>query len=132
MCGDFEESDLIDEQLFNRLLEQAKEQGVVPARPGADAPADLSAEEARTAYLQRLFQAGLSRAVNDAGNLPQGERMDAVAGQALAFARLAGFLAGQLPPEADLFRAVTEALMQGHRERQEWERDRQRHYQHAH
>ena len=61
-----------------------------------------------------LFRAGLTRCVNDAANLPYGERMDALAGQAIVFARLAGFLTAHFPPEADLFRMVTGAVVDGH------------------
>lgn len=116
MCGEFEEEDYIDDHLFGRLLQMAGKYGVVPDESGTGAPADLSEQEARSRYMTGLFQAGLTRALNDANNLPQGERMDAVAGQAIAFARLAGFLAGQLPPGADVLRPTIEALMEGHRE----------------
>ena len=40
----------------------------------------------------------------------------ALAGQAIVFARLAGFLAAQFPPDADLFRMVTGAIVDGHSE----------------
>ena len=42
--------------------------------------------------------------------------MDAVAGQAIVFARLAGFLTAQFPPESDLFRTITGAVFDGHSE----------------
>jgi hypothetical protein len=116
MCGEIEEEERIDEELFGRFVALAKGHGVSPGAPGKDAPTQLMEEAARSAYMECLFQAGLARAVNDAGNLPQGERMDALVGQAIVFARLAGFLAGQLPPEADVFRMITAALMEGHKE----------------
>jgi hypothetical protein len=64
--------------------------------------------------MDTLFAAGLVRAASDANAATEGQRVDAIAAQAIAFARLAGFLAGNLPPEADLFRATIEAVTDGH------------------
>lgn len=116
MCGEIEEEERIDEELFSRFLALSGRHGVSQAAPGVDAPTQLADESARKAYMEKLFQAALARAVNDAGSLPAGERMDALAGQAIVFARLAGFLAGQFPPEADLFRTIMAAAMEGHNE----------------
>lgn len=116
MCGEFDEQSRIDEELFDRFLELAASFGVVPETPASDAPTDLNEQSVRTAYLDRLFKLGLERAASDASNLPQGERMDALAGQAIVFARLAGLLAGQFPPEADLFRTVVGTLVESHNE----------------
>jgi hypothetical protein len=135
MCGEFEEEDYIDDHLFGRLLQMASKYGVTPSAVDASTPSDLSTQEARSNYMSGLFQAGLTRAVSDANNLGMGERMDGVAGQAIAFARLAGFLAGQLPPGADVLRPVIEALMEGHREPAEWGRSHDHdhhHHHHAH
>ncbi|MEX0603547.1 MAG: hypothetical protein WD623_07610 [Marinobacter sp.] len=135
MCGEFEEEDYIDDQLFSRLLQMASKYGVTPSAADASTPSDLSTEEARSNYMSGLFQAGLTRAVGDANNLGMGERMDGVAGQAIAFARLAGFLAGQLPPGADVLRPVIDALMEGHREPAEWGQSHNHdhhHHHHAH
>ena len=44
------------------------------------------------------------------------EKIDVIASRAIVLARLAGFLAGQLPPDADLFRTVIEAVTEGHAE----------------
>jgi hypothetical protein len=132
MCGEFEEEDYIDDQLFGRLLQMASKYGVSPAQADETTPPDLSTQEARSSYMSGLFGAGLTRAVNDANNLAMGERMDAVAGQAIAFARLAGFLAGQLPPGADVLRPAIEALMEGHREPAEWGRSAHDHHHHHH
>lgn len=129
MCGEFEEEDYIDDHLFGRLLQMAGKYGVVPAEAGEIGPSDLSTQEARSQYMTGLFQAGLTRALNDANNLPTGARMDGVAGQAIAFARLAGFLAGQLPPGADVLRPVIDALMEGHREPGEWGHSHDHHHQ---
>lgn len=132
MCGEFEEEDYIDDHLFDRLLQMADKYGVVPTEPGENGPSDLSTQEARSQYMTGLFQAGLTRAVKDANNLPPGERMDGVAGQAIAFARLAGFLAGQLPPGADVLRPVIDSLMEGHREPAEWGNSHHHPHDHSH
>lgn len=119
MCGDFDENDKIDEELFDRLLEQASRFGVAPVSSGSDDPAPLDSKEKRFAYTQKLFAAGLRRSLSDASALPVGERMDAIAGQAIVFARLAGFLAGQFPPNADLYRTISAAMLDGHDQRDE-------------
>ena len=116
MCGEIDEQSAIDGELFDRFLELAGRHGVSPGNPGGDAPERLTEQSERAAYMDRLFKAGLTRVVNDAANLPQGERMDVVAGQAIVFARLAGFLAGQFPPDVDLFRTVVGTLVEGHKE----------------
>ena len=114
MCGDIDEQEQIDDELFERFIELTQRFGV---SPGAnEGRLQLNSEEARGNYMENLFKAGLTRCLNDAAGLPNGERMDAIAGQAIVFARLAGFLAAQFPPEADLFRTVTTAVVDGHRE----------------
>ncbi len=116
MCGDFDDHDRFDDELFERFIEMTGRFGVTPGQPGSNAPVELTEEDTRAAYMKHLFRAGLTRSVNDAANLPHGEHMDALAGQAIVFARLAGFLAGQFPPQTDLFRTVSGALMDGHSE----------------
>ena len=116
MCGEIDEQSRIDEELFDRFLELAARHGVSPGTPGNDAPTQLTEQGVRAAYMDRLFKAGLTRALNDATNLPQGERMDVLAGQSIVFARLAGLLAGQFPAEADLFRTVVGTLVESHNE----------------
>ena len=116
MCGDFDDQERIDEELFERFVEMTKHYGVTPGKPGADAPTRLAEENVRADYMKNLFREGLTRSVNDASNLPRGEHMDALAGQAIVFARLAGFLAGQFPPETDLFRTISSAMLDAHSE----------------
>ena len=116
MCGDFDDDDQIDDELFHRFIELAGHFGVSPEQSDENAPIRLAEENMRAAYMHDLFRAGLTRSVNDAANLPHGEHMDALAGQAIVFARLAGFLAGQFPPQTDLFRTVSGALLDGHNE----------------
>ncbi len=116
MCGDIDEHACVDEELFDRFIALASLYGVSPAVRATDGPTALSGEVVRAGYMDTLFKDGLSRALSDGVNLPEGERMDALAGQAIVFARLAGFLAGMFPPEADQFRTVVAALTQGHSE----------------
>ena len=116
MCGDDDDLNQVDEDLYNRFLEKASRLGVSPASHEVNAALDLTDQHIRSSYMDELFTAGLRRALNDAGNQKSGDRMDMVAGQAIVFARLAGLLAGQLPPESDLFHTVMSALMEGHKE----------------
>ena len=116
MCGDFDDQERIDEELFERFIEQISRFGVTAADSANGAPTQLDTEVVRAEYMEQLFKAGLTRCVTDAANLPFGERMDALAGQAIVFARLAGFLTAQFPPETDLFRTVTSAIVDGHSE----------------
>lgn len=113
MCGELDEDVHIDNEVFERFLMTVRRQGI--AAPGkAGSVPDLEEPSGRSAYMEALFSAGLARAVGDAEAAAEGQRIDAIACQAIAFARVAGFLAGQLPPEADLFRSAVEALTDGH------------------
>lgn len=114
MCGDFDGQESLDEELFQQFVERAGHLGVSPGGRGNGAPTRLDCEEVRAAYMDNLFRAGLTRCLDDAAALPQGERMDALAGQAIVFARLAGFIAAQFPPEADRFRTVISAVVDAH------------------
>lgn len=114
MCGDFDEQERLDEELFDDFLERAVTFDVVPQPPAGDAAINLDTEKNRADYMEQLFTAGLSRCANDAASLPYGQRMDALAGQAIVFARLAGFLAAQFPREADRFRTVITAVVDAH------------------
>jgi hypothetical protein len=116
MCGNFDEQESIDQELFEQFIERTARYGVVARFADHETAAVLDTEQARAEYLDQLFKAGLTRCVNDAAKLPCGERMDALAGQAIAFARLAGFLAAQFPPEADRFRTVITAVVDAHEE----------------
>lgn len=111
MCGDFDDLERIDEELFERFVDRARTLGVNPSAPNGNAPARLQSEAARREYMSELFSSGLARCVSDAAGLPAGERMDVLAGQAIVLGRLAGFLAAQFPPEADRFRTVVGAVM---------------------
>jgi hypothetical protein len=66
--------------------------------------------------MEQLFSAALGETLADVNGAAEDQKIDVIASRAIAFARLAGFLAGQLPPEADLFRSVVEAVSDGHAE----------------
>ena len=115
MCGELDEDVSINAEVRDRLLATARRAGVrAPEAPGTPGPLAEGAE--RAAYMQKLFRATLEETLADVNGAADGERIDVIASRAIAFARLAGFLAGQLPPEADLFRGVIEALTDGHAE----------------
>jgi hypothetical protein len=116
MCGEVDESDLIGPEILERFTVMGKMLGLAPAPGAGPASEGLSTSEGRAAYMEQLFRAGLTRALSDATAADSAETVDAIAAQAIAFARLAGFIAGQLPPEADLFRTVIEAVTAGHGE----------------
>lgn len=135
MCGELDEGLEVDNEIFARLQQLARHQGVALAGSTATVP-DLEEAAGRSAYMDTLFAAGLTRAVGDATAAQEGQRTDAIAAQAIVFARLAGFLAGNLPPEADLFRTAIEALTDGHampgRIAEHIRRDHDHHHGHDH
>ena len=88
----------------------------VAAGACAESPGNLTPAKGRAAYMDRIFFQGLERAVADVQGAAEDEKVDAIASLAIAFARLSGFIAGNLPPEADLYRAVIEAVTTGHGE----------------
>jgi hypothetical protein len=120
MCGDDEEHDHehghLDDALFHRFLHLTADYNIEVTASANGAPASLADEKIRASYLEGLFRAGLARAVNDAASLPEGDRMDAISGQSIVFARLAGLLAGLFPADSDQFHTIVSAMMQGHNE----------------
>lgn len=118
MCGEIDENVTIGHDLLEQLKVMSSMLGVTltEAESANEGPKNLDTAEGRAAYMQSLFLAGLRRALADSDAAEPEEKVDALASQAIAFARLSGFLAGQLPPEADLFRAISEAMISGHGE----------------
>ena len=117
MCGEVDENVQIGQDLLEQLRVMTRKRGIAAEKGNGPALSwSLETEEGRGAYMEALFSAGLSRALNDTAAVEFEVVVDTIASQAIAFARLAGFLAGQLPPEADLFRTTLEALMAGHAE----------------
>jgi hypothetical protein len=137
MCGEIDEEAAVGQEIIERFAVMAEMLGLKPgeAAPGSAASGGapgLATSADRAAYMEALFRAGLVRALSDATAADDEEKVDALAAQAVAFARLAGFLAGQLPPEADLFRSVIEAATQGYGEPQRLEREWRHAQDHAH
>lgn len=116
MCGEIDEQVMIGQEVLDRAMALARRLQIGDATGDGDDPTGLADPEGRAAYMDRVFRSGLARALDDIARAEEDETVDALAAQAIALARLAGYIAGQLPPEADLFRATIEALTTGHAE----------------
>ena len=135
MCGDIDEDARLDDEIFGRVLALAERYGAAPAPGAKPAVAGLAGAGERRVYMDGLFRDTLTRALGDAVAMPEGQRIDAIASQAVVFARLAGYLAGHLPPVADMFRTAVDAMLDGHGEpaRVLAERDHHHHgHEHGH
>jgi hypothetical protein len=119
MCGEIDEQVIVGQDMRARLHGLTAGMDLPEPTGGGENPVNLAEATARGAYMDRIFRAGLARSLQDIERAEDDETVDALAAQAIALARLAGFLAGQLPPEADLFRALIEAISAGHAEPQE-------------
>ena len=131
MCGDIDDDTGLDDELLARLTAHAKKYDAAAGDRAGASEIDLSGEAERSQYMSGLFRDGLSLALSDASSAPDGARTDAIACQAIVFARLAGFLAGHIPPGADMFRTVVDAMMDGHKEPSE-HTEQHHHDHHAH
>ena len=106
MCGDLEEEDRFEGDLYQRFLVHSQEAlAKVPA--GGD---DLNR------YLDELFNDLLKRCVIDAERVASPNAYRQVAMQSLVMARLAGFLAGHVALNEDPLRKLMEAVMLGYAE----------------
>ncbi len=133
MCGEIDEQAAIGQDLLEQMRVMARELGVEPGIGGdGGGPKGLAEAEGRAAYMEHTFRSGLGRALAQVAAAEEDEAVDALASQAIALARLAGFLAGQLPPEADLYRAVIEAVSAGHNEPREIAEAHHRAHDHHH
>ncbi len=105
MCGDLEEEDRLEGDLYRRFLVHSRAMREQPSAAG-----DLNR------YLDDLFKDLLQRCVHDAEQTagPNGYRTLAM--QSLVLARLAGFLAGHVALNEDPMRKVLEAVMLGYQE----------------
>ncbi len=115
MCGDLDGDVARDDELFGWLIANARMHG---ATPGGVPPELPIAEPGSNEYMTATFRGALTRSLTDIERAPEGSRVDAIRSQAIVLGRLAGFLAGHLPPEMDAFRDVVDALMDGNREPQ--------------
>ena len=116
MCGEIDEEVRYDEELFARLAALAGRYRIDSAELPPRPPRSIAADADRHSYMDDFFRDGLARALGDLSALPEGQRAEGLASQAIVLARLAGWLAGHLPPGADLTRATMEAMLDGSRE----------------
>ena len=105
MCGDLEEEDRLEGDLYQRFLVHS--QAMLERASRGD---DMSR------YLDDLFKSVLKRCVDDAEKAASPNAYRQVAMQSLVMARLAGFLAGQVALNEDPMRKVLEAVMLGYQE----------------
>jgi hypothetical protein len=114
MCGDLEEEDRLEGDLYQRFLVHS--QAMQEQRPSSSQSpgSDLNR------YLDGLFQDLLKRCTQDAEQTasPGGNNTGykTLAMQSLVFARLAGFLAGHVALNEDPMRKLMEAMMHGYQE----------------
>jgi hypothetical protein len=132
MCGELDGDVLVNEEIYTQFLATARMIGAENSAAADPPPSGLNDATGRATYMDRLFKETLCRAIGDVNAANDSEKVDALASQAIAFARLAGFIAGQLPPDADLFRPVIEALTAGHGEPRDLIDARRGHHDHHH
>jgi hypothetical protein len=101
MCGDLEEEDRLEGNLYQRFLVHSR--AMQEQRPSSSQSpgSDLNR------YLDGLFQDVLKRCPNGYKHLAM---------QSLVLARLAGFLAGHVALNEDPMRKLMEAMMHGYQE----------------
>lgn len=132
MCGEIDEQVLIGQELMDRARALSQKLDLPEAGGRGEAPVGLADAEARGAYMEQVFRTTLAAALEDLARSAEEEAVDALASQAIALARVAGYLAGHLPAEADLYRAVIESATAGHSEARDTaeEMTRQDHHHH--
>lgn len=115
MCGDLDDDVQINAEIAQRIAIIARHVGVEAPAEATD-PGALAEDSGRAAYMERRFRGGLARTLADVEGAAETEKIDVIASASIALARLSGFLAAQLPPDADLYRSVIEAVGDGHAE----------------
>ena len=132
MCGEVEDDKQFDNEVMARFLYIANGHGITRETIEARAKAPLTGDSERSAYMSELFRQALNQAASDLCAIPEGERAETLANQAIVFARLAGFLAGHLPGD-DMTRTLLEAMLDGQDEpRRTFTRLRERDHGHGH
>jgi hypothetical protein len=123
MCGDLDEEDRLEGDLYQRFLVHSQ---AMLSRPP-------SASNELSQYLDTLFADLLKRCVNDAEQSAAPNGYNRLAMQSLVLARLAGFLAGHVALNEDPMRKVMEAVMLGYVEAEKPpERDHGHEHGHGH
>ncbi len=107
MCGDLEEEDRLEGDLYQCFLAHSRAMLERPLSGG-----DMNR------YLDGLFNAVLQRCVTDAEAVASPSAYKEVAMQSLVLARLAGFLAGHVALNEDPMHKLLEAVMLGYQEAQ--------------
>jgi len=122
MCGEIEEENRFQADLFQRFLVHTRE-ALAPklAEPGS-----------MNAYLDGLLRDVLRRCAADAQELSDAEAYHRMAMQSLVLARLAGFLAGHVALNEDPLRKTIEAVMLGYGEADMPVRAHDHHHEHDH
>ena len=105
MCGDLEEEDRLESDLYQRFLLHSQAMLSKPLSGG-----DMNR------YLDGLFTSLLQRCVQDAEQVAAPNAYKQLAMQSLVLARLAGFLAGHVALNEDPMRKLLEAVMLGYQE----------------
>ncbi len=106
MCGDLDEGDRFEGDLYQRFLVHA--QALQQRAKGSG--------EGLNGYLDTLFADVLKRCVSDAESVAPADSYRHLAMQSLVLARLAGFLAGHVALNEDPLRKLMEATMHGYTE----------------
>ena len=106
MCGDLEEGDRFEGDLYQRFLVHS--QSLLAKAP--------SRGDDLNRYLDGLFNDLLKRCVHDAEQVASPDAYRQLAMQSLVLARLAGFLAGHVALNEDPLRKLMEAVMLGYSE----------------
>ena len=132
MCGDLDESVQIDEEIYSRYLKFAKHYKLAPGGNNQRNVEVLAKEKSPAPYMEALFADLLQQGVNDTSMMPEGMHADAIANQVIVLARLAGFLAGQVPPATDLYRGAMEAFADGYAEPVRLFKEQNDHHGHSH
>lgn len=117
MCGDIDEEARLGDEIVARLLALAGRRYGIDVDNLSEAKAcDIASDADRHAFMDESFRDGLATALAQLEALPEGQRAEGLASQAIVLARLAGLLAGNLPPGSDLLRTVMEAMLDGYGE----------------
>ena len=116
MCGDLDEGDRFEGDLYQRFLVHAQ---VLLERKAA-------AGDGLNAQLDRLFADLLKRCETDSQAAADPYRLLAM--QSLVMARLAGFLAGHVALQEDPLRKLMEAVMLGYGEAETTRREHHHHH----
>lgn len=110
MCGEDDDGpSKFEDLLYTRFLAHAK--ALLAQREGRPAPQDNV-----VAAIDKLFSDALTRSVGDTEAAEPADQYELLSMQPLAFARLAGFLAGHLALQEDPLRKIMEAMMHGYAE----------------